>query len=294
MSRYKPSTALTKKEIDALYHGSIDMHIHCAPDPAWDRRVNTYEIAKAAAEGEMKAVVSKSFYYPTTTEALIADSLIDEIKVFGSVTLGYGTTGGLKHAALIVENHGKMGCKVVWFPAFDAEYCRKGIGLSGGICIINEDGSLKDEAVEVLKVVKQYQMVLCKGHMSYPETKALFTKAKQMGITKLVATHPLSDSWGRFSDDQIMELAEMGAYVEFVCGNLLPRLGAMDPADYVDQIKRIGAERCIMSTDFAQCMDPIPAEGMRFFIGTMLQFGCTAQEVEWMVKKNPAKLLDIE
>lgn len=78
-----------------------------------------------------------------------------------------------------------------------------------------------------------------------------------------------------------------------VFGNLMPRLGAMDPADYVDLVHEIGAERMIMSTDLAQCMDPTPAEGMRFFIGTMLQFGCTEKEIEWMVKKNPLELLGI-
>ena len=294
MSRYKASMSLNKKQIDDLYQGSIDMHIHCAPDPAWNRRVNTYEIAKAAQAGGMRGVVVKSFHYPTTTEALIAESLVENVRVFGSITIGYGTTGGLDMAAFIIENHVKIGCKVVWFPAFDAEYCRRGIGMEGGIHILNEDGSLKQAAIDVLKVIKKYDMVLCKGHMSYEETIALFKEAKKMGITKMVATHLLADTWGVFSPEQIKEIADLGAYVEFVCGNLMPRLGSIDPADYIDLIKEIGAQRCIMGTDFAQCMDPVPAEGMRFFIGLMLQFGCSDEEVEWMVKKNPARLLGIE
>ena len=36
------------------------------------------------------------------------------------------------------------------------------------------------------------------------------------------------------------------------------------------------------------------AGGMRFFIGTMLQFGCTEEEVALMAKINPAKLPDLE
>lgn len=294
MSRYKPRMDLSKQQIDALYEGSVDMHIHCAPDPVWNRRANTYEIAKAASAGGMRAVVVKSFYYPTTTEAQIAETLVEGVRVFGSVTIGYGTTGGLTYAAQTMENHAKMGCKVVWFPAFDAAYCRKGNGQSGGIDILEPDGRLKKEAEAVLEIVKKYDMVLCKGHMSFAETKALFARAKEIGISKMVATHPLSDTWGRFTDAQILELADMGAYIELVCGNLMPRLGSIDPADYVDLVKKVGANRCIMSTDFAQCMDPIPAEGMRFFIGTMLQFGCTDEEVEKMVKTNPYRLLDLD
>jgi hypothetical protein len=285
---------LKNEQIEMLYKGSIDMHIHVAPDPEWDRRADTAETAIFAERGGMRAFVAKSFFYPTTTEARIAMRVAENVNVFGSVTIGYGTTGGLDYAAQTIENHAKIGCKVVWFPAFDAFYCRKGIGKEGGIYILDDYGKLKSEAMNILDVVKQYNMVLCKGHISYPETESLFTQAKSMGIEKMVLTHPLADTWGVFTMEQIRYLVAMGAYAEITLCQLMPRMGAMDPADYVDFVKAIGAERVIMSTDFAQCMDPTPAEGLRYFIGTMLQFGCTGEEVEKMVKKNPARLLELD
>lgn len=294
MSRYKAAGNIRKEQIDALYHGSIDLHIHPAPDPGCSRRMDTVEVAQEAEKGGMRAIVVKSFYYPTTTEALAAMHTVENVRVFGSVTIGYGTTGGLEHAAETIENHAKMGCKVIWFPAFDAVHCRAGLGLSGGINILAADGALRQEARDVLSIAKKYNMVVCKGHMSYPETEALFAEAARMGITRLVATHPLADTWGAFTHEQILHLADMGAYVEHVFGALMPRLNSIDPADYVDLVKEIGADRMIMSSDLAQCMDPTPAEGMRFFIGTMLQFGCTDEEVEKMVKTNPARLLDLD
>ena len=285
--------SLKKEQIDRLYQGSIDMHVHVAPDPDWDRRLDTYETAQAAEAGGMRAFVAKSFYYPTTTEARIVTNRMEQVQAVGSVTIGYGTTGGLEYAAETIEHHAKIGCKVVWFPAFDAMHCRKGIGREGGIQILDEHGELKQEARDVLEVVRDYGMTVCKGHMSYPETEARFIEAANMGISKMVDTHPLSDSWGLFTREQILRLSSLGAYTEIVFGNLIPRLGAMDPADYVDLVHEIGAEKMIMSTDLAQCMDPTPAEGMRFFIGTMLQFGCTDEEVERMVKRNPSRLLEI-
>lgn len=294
MSRYKASMTLKKSQIEKLYAGSIDMHVHVAPDPEWDRRLNTLETAQYAAEGKMGGFVAKSFFYPTTTEALIVDSLIEDTTTWGSVTIGYSTTGGLENAAVTIENHAKLGCKVVWFPAFDAMYCRKGIGREGGINILDEKGDLRQEAVDVLEIIKKYDMVVCKGHMSYPETAALFKKASEMEITKMVITHPLSDSWGLFSSEEIKSLVDLGAYAELVFGNLMPRLGSIDPADYVDFVHELGADHVIMSTDLAQCMDPTPAEGMRFFIGTMLQFGCSEEEIEKMVKENPRKLLGMD
>lgn len=293
MSRYKPSMSLQLEQIERLFHGSIDMHIHCAPDPLWARRMDTVEIAQDAQRAGMRAVVVKSFHYPTTPVAAAADRLVEDVRVFGSVTIGYGTTGGLDYAAETIENHARIGCKVVWFPAFDAAYCRAGIGQQGGICILDENGRLKRQAVDVLEVAKQYSLVVCKGHMSYPETEALFARAKEMGVTRLVATHPLSDHWGVFTQEQILRLADMGAYVELVFNNLMPRLGSMDPADYVDLVRLVGAQRMILGTDLAQCMDPTPAEGMRFLIGTLLQFGCTEEEIHWMAKQNPGRLLDL-
>lgn len=293
MSRYKPSMTLDNTQIEELYKGSIDMHLHVGPDPLWNRRLDTYGTALAAQEGGMKAFVAKSYFYPTTTEARIVSNLVENVSAIGSITIGYTTTGGLEYAPETVEAHAKMGCKVIWFPAYDAAACKMNIEKRGGITILDSEGKLRTEAKEVLKIAKKYNMVVCKGHMSFPETEALFKEAVSMGITKLITTHPLSDIWGKFSMEQIKELADMGAYTEIVFLNLMPRLGALDPADYIDLVKEIGAERMIMSTDFAQCMDPTPAEGMRFFIGTMLQFGCTKAEVELMVKVNPIKLLDI-
>jgi predicted metal-dependent phosphotriesterase family hydrolase len=43
-----------------------------------------------------------------------------------------------------------------------------------------------------------------------------------------------------------------------------------------------------------QPQNPIPVEGMRLFIATLLHHGISPEEVELMVKKNPAALLNLE
>lgn len=293
MSRYKPSGKIRKEQIDALYQGCIDMHIHPAPDPSCSRRLDAVETVQEAERGGMRAVVLKSFFYPTTVLAQAAQHSVETLRVFGSVTISNTATGGLEYAPQTVEMHARLGCKLLWFPAADAAYQLESAGRSGGIRILDDNGLLKREAKELLEIARAYDMVVCKGHMSFPETEALFLAARDMGIEKLVATHPLADTWGRFRSEEIARLAELGAYIEHVFGALMPRLNSIDPADYVDCIHAIGAGRSLMSSDLAQCMDPTPAEGMRFFIGTMLQFGCTEEEVEKMVKHNPAQLLGL-
>lgn len=291
--RNKPLGRIPAAVIDDLWKGSIDMHIHPGPDPNAERPIDSIKVAKLAQEAGMAGVVLKSFFYPTASDAwLIQNNITPDIMVAGSIVISYTTTGGLSYAAKTIETNAKIGCKVVWFPAMDARHCCSYLGQDGGICILEDDGRLKPEVHEILKVIKEYDMVVASGHMSYPETAALFDAAATLGITKMVATHPLA-GLSRFTLDEIKALAAKGACIEHVYGTLMPRLGNMDPSDYVDCIKAVGAEHCIMGTDLAQVWDVDPAAGMRIFIAMMLQFGCTPEEVELMVKINPAKLLGI-
>lgn len=292
--RNKPLGRIPVEVIDDLWKGSIDMHIHPGPDPNAERPIDSAQVAMLAEKAGMKAVVLKSFSYITTSDAyIIQKNLTPDFHVFGSVVIGYTTTGGLQYAARTIEASAKIGCKVVWFPAMDAQWCQSYLGHPGaGISILKEDGTLKDEVYDILKVIKQYNMVVCSGHMSYEESTKLFDVAIEMGIEKMVATHPLAEL-SRFTLEQIQELANKGVYIEHVYGTTMPRLGNLDPSDYVDCVKLVGAEKTIMGTDLAQVWDTDPATGMRLFIGQMIQFGCTPEEVELMCKRNPAKLLDL-
>ena len=292
--RNKPMGRISADIIDGIWKGSVDMHIHPGPDALAERPLDSGRIAVLADQAGMAGIVLKSFSYPTASDAyIIQKNMVENVAVCGSVVIGYTTTGGLKHAAETIRVNAEIGAKVVWFPAMDAKWCRDYLKREGGIWILKEDGTLKPEVYDILKVIKEYDMVVCSGHMSYAESTKMFDAAIELGITKMVATHPLAEL-SRFTLDQIQELADKGVYIEHVYGTLMPRLGNMDPSDYVDCIKKIGAERPILGTDLSQVWDVDPATGMRLFIAMMIQFGCTPEEVELMAKKNPAKLLGLE
>ena len=61
-----------------------------------------------------------------------------------------------------------------------------------------------------------------------------------------------------------------------------------------EAIKAVGPANCIMSSDLGNYLTPSPAEGFRCFIQNMLHCGLTPEEVEMMVKKNPAHLLNLD
>lgn len=282
--------------VERLWKGSIDMHVHFAPDAGMDRRYDGLESAIEAKNAGMGGLVLKSDFSPTTLVAFAAQRAIPEVAVFGSINIENCTTGGLgEYTAETIETHAKMGCKVLWFPTFDSEYSKKYAGKEGGITILQPDGTLKPVVYEILDVVKKYNMVLCNGHTSYEESVALFTAAREKGITKMVATHAMVDViWPPFTMEEMKTLVDMGVYIEHTYRNCLPLVNSFSPLNYVEAIRELGAEHTILSTDFAQISDSSPAEGMRTFIATMLQMGVSEEEVSLMVKTNPAKLLDME
>ena len=301
LDRFFELVAPPAKTVEDLWKDSIDMHLHIAPDPSVVRRVDGVQAASLAKEAGMGAIVLKSDFYPTAPIAQAARSAVEDFQCFGALNFEFGTTGGLgEHAAVVAEQNAKIGAKVFWMPTFDAYYARQYIpGKEGtGIRILDDKGEkiteVWDALEKIIDIVAKYDIVLASGHLSYEETVALFTQAKKQGVEKLVATHPMSDViWPAMTMEQMENLADMGAYIEHVFRNLLPLLGSFNPELYVEAIKRIGADRTIMSTDLAQITDCTPPEGMRMFIGNMLEYGCSPEEVELMAKINPAKLLGI-
>ena len=63
---------------------------------------------------------------------------------------------------------------------------------------------------------------------------------------------------------------------------------------FAEIIGKVGAEHSILATDLGQIHNPPPVEGMRVFIQILLEKGMNPQDIEIMVKKNPAKLLNLE
>ena len=117
-----------------------------------------------------------------------------------------------------------------------------------------------------------------------------------MGIWKLVVTHPADTQIAEqpFSLEDQQRLVRMGAFIECTLHGLLPTMSRHDPAHMAADIKSIGAEHCIMSTDLGQVNSPLPTEGMRMFIATMLNRGITEPEIEIMTRVNPARLLGLD
>ncbi len=277
--------------VDRLMEGALDIHVHCAPDPRVERRGSAIDVARQALDMGMRGMVLKSHEYPTQPMAYTASQAVPGITLIGGVALDV-EVGGLNPMA--VESTAKMGGRVVWMPTFSARADRQHKGLSGGISILDDDGKLVPEVYPILESIKAHDMVLATGHLSTDESMALVSEARNMAIERVVVTHATTMSfWTGMTLEDMKTLASMGAYIEHCLHVMMPLTYRMMPRDLVDTITAIGMERCIVSTDFGQDFHPMPAEGLRMGIATLLQAGLEEVEVGMLVKDNPARLLGL-
>ena len=279
--------------VDKLIKGAIDFHVHADPDPVFERRLDVLDLARQAKEAGMKAIVIKCHHYGTAPLAYILNRVIPDFRLIGSLTLNKGA-GGLSPE--VVEVAVKLGAKVIWMPTYSSvvDTERRGASPDEGISLIDKDGRLVSVMAPILEIIKTNDLVLGTGHISIPEIYALTTEARRRQI-KVTVTHPLSKGFGStLTVEQQKELAGKGAYIEHCFVACTPTMGKLDPAVMVEHIKAVGAEHCILSTDFGQAVNPAPTEGFRMMLAHMRKFGLSEKELEILVKVNPAKLLDLD
>lgn len=286
-------------DLDGLLKGAIDMHIHSAPD-TMPMRLDGLEAARQAKEVGMRAIVLKNHHYPTAPLATMVSQLVPDIGVFGGICLDYEVGGLNAHALKSAAEHG---AKVVWMATHSAANARSMMpgspGLeseSEGYSILDSNGRLVPEIAGILALVKEHDLVLASGHISPGEIFALFGEAKKMGIWKLLVTHASNGDVVKeaLTTEEQQQLASMGVFIEHAGADIMPCDFGHNPADMVAMIKAAGAEHCILSSDMGLSYGLFPAEGMRVFIASLMHRGITPEEIELMIRVNPARLLGLD
>ena len=279
----------------AQLQGIVDIHTHGDPDSA-PRKIDVLEVARLAKAEGMRAIVLKNHYAPTAQVAFLVQQLVPGVQVFGAIALNR-SVGGVNPEAVAqaVSFKGKT-VRVVWMPTFDAENNVKASKQNRPFVPISKNGALLPEVGEVMKIIAKENIALATGHSSPAEDLMLVHQAKQMGITKIVVTHPLIAAI-QMSIPQMQEAAKLGAYLE-LCGNaILPTAeagGRLKLEDYVKTIRAVGAEHMILSSDLGQPPNPVHTEGWKIFLNLLKGAGITDAEIDLMARRNPAKLLGLD
>jgi hypothetical protein len=266
--------------------GAIDLHFHAGPDVR-ERKLTYLEAALQAQEAGMKAILIKSHTTITADIASLIQPLVKDTLVFGGLALNY-PVGGLNPAA--VETALKLGAKQIWMPTLDAANQYRHEKKRGGITVINREENLKREVVEILEVLSMKDVILSTGHLSQKESILLVREAKKRGIQKILVTHP-DHLLIQMSGEVQKQLAQEGFFFDRCFPT--PRTSPLTMEEMAKRIREVGVMTTVFTSDFGQPENPLPVEGLRSYLEQLIHFGFSDQEIDQMVKINPAKLLNL-
>lgn len=294
---------------DPALRGAIDIHAHLDPDgygPGGNGRAfDSLELARMAKEAGMRGFVIKMHYDQSADDAYLVRQLYPDLEVFGGIGTNFAT-GGLNPAAIrqMADVKGGWG-RIVWMPTWDAEHYVKNHGNDRPFISVAKDGELLPEARALIAAVAEVSgktrgsngsIAIATGHNAPEEVLLIVKEARSHGLP-VVVTHPLLESVG-MSLEQMRQAVEMGAYLEFVTA-FTRREETI--REYVEAIRAIGPEHCIVSSDKGQGRGPeghdAPAQshpaGLAEAAKILREHGFTEDELDLMFKINPARLLGL-
>jgi hypothetical protein len=298
--------AISQSAWEAL-QGAYDLQVHVAPDVI-ERRIDDLDLAKEFLAHGLHGFVLKSHYFPTAERAKVVSKAVPGIAAYGAITLNH-SVGGLNSVA--VELAGRSGCKIVWMPTVDAENETAGrvdgptaklpfwakiqreLAATGiappPISVVDGSGKLTEAARRCLDLIGKYNMILATGHLGRVEIFALVKTAREMGLKRVLVTHAEFPSQNLTAGEQ-HELAEMGALIEHCFTTM--HTGKASWEGVFEAIRKAGPERCVLSTDLGQTINPPVAEGFAMFAQKLLEAGFTSAEIRRMAVTNPAALVE--
>ena len=165
-------------------------------------------------------------------------------------------------------------------------------GYETAVHVFDADGSLTRDTEAVIEIVRDRGMVLATGHLRPDEVDRLTARAIEMGLRKIISTHPDLPAISMPVELQ-KRLAERGIFFERTFNVTSPRYNTLSVAELAARIRDIGPASTIMATDFGQPDSPLPADGLEQYAQGMLENGFSADEVRQMVGEHARALLDI-
>lgn len=109
-----------------------------------------------------------------------------------------------------------------------------------------------------MDIISHYNLILATGHLGKAETFALVKAAVDLKVKKIVVTHPNFPSID-FTKEEQKELAQQGAFMEHCFTT--PHSNKTTWEAVYEQIRFVGPQNCILSTDLGQPNGPYPDEG---------------------------------
>jgi hypothetical protein len=320
------SNELLRGGIDIHVHAGP--HIFSSP-----RRVDPIQAAIQAKEAGMRAIVFMDVFEMSNGTAWLVNRVVPDFQTYGGLILNTVYGGMNPRAVKTAINYGdgakyiSFGAHSTYFQA-----SREGRVVDGRFtplsklyprfkeeelnrCIrIPLDTAPEPELDEILGLIADNPRIyLITGHVCPEEAVRLVELAKENNISKILVSSAVTKV---AKMEQLMYMVNKGAFIEYTLAAFthttsIPKTHYYVEREYISidegmsqepiggvrlvskQIQELGADHCIIATDFGVYTLPTPVEGLREFISCLLDLGVTIDDIEKLVKDNPEKLLGL-
>ncbi|RAN76311.1 hypothetical protein B5P43_23600 [Bacillus sp. SRB_336] len=301
------AVTVTDPEIAEILKGGVDLHVHPSPSP-FPRRLSIAEAAWQAHEAGFRAILVKSHHHSMVTDIAAASQALGglPIPVVSGVALN-NYVGGLNPyaAELALSSGGRM----VWFPTIssrahicvheaegqDMRFPTNNLGLrhTTEIGILDAEGAIKPEVLDILEVIKSHDAIMSCGHLDADQTERLIQQASSMGIGRILVNHPNFVIGAEPA--RVREWVAMGARIEHsICQYDDRTIFYQWGLDVLlGFIKAAGVENTLLGSDLGQANNPLPMDAYQKIARGLLDAGMSKTDVRKLVVDNPAHLLGI-
>ena len=323
---FELSKELLQGSIDVHVHATPHL-------PSSPRRLDPVEAAIQARDAGMRTIVLMDVFEMSNGIAWLVNRLVPDFKVYGGLILNtvYGSLNPRAVKTAISYGDGakfiSFGTHSTYFQA-----SREGRIVDGKFVPLSQlypefkreevdrairipvDGTMTKELDAILSIIASNPDVYMNtGHVSPAEAIRLVELGNTYGISNiLVATAVTKAS----TTEQLAYMVELGAFIEYTLAAYthttpIPKTHYYPELEYAaidegmgeqtsggirlaaEQIQTLGAENCIIATDFGVYTLPDPVEGLREFIAALLDLGTPLEDIRKLVATNPGKLLGL-
>ncbi len=310
-------------------HVHAGPHIFSSP-----RRVDPVEAALEARDAGMRALVYMDVFEMSNGTSWIVNRVVRDFQTFGGLIMNTVYGGMNPRAVKTALHYGtgakyiSFGAHSTYFQASKEghiidgrfvplseqypQFKREELDRCIRIPVEEEPGPELDEILSL--IAAHPHVYLNTGHISVEEALRLVELSKRYGIEKVLIASSVTKI---ATMEQIKMMASQGAFIEYTLAAYthttpIPKTHYYVEREYMsidegmheapaggvkrvaEQIRELGAEHCILSTDFGVYTLPSPVEGLREFVACMLDLGIPPDDIRTMIKTNPERLLDLE
>ncbi len=157
--------------------------------------------------------------------------------------------------------------------------------------MLDDHGDLLPDVVSIIELIAAHDAVLATGHISPRESLAVLNAASRKGVQRTVVTHA-SQSVPNMSVEDQRRAVGLGALIEhcfLAVTECCPGTIALE--SIAEQIRAIGHEHVILSSDFGQPDNGNPIDGFATHAERLRGLGFNETELRIMLCDNPRRLV---